>query len=112
MYSKELLWDLRTNVPMAEVLERLENILHLPYKEIEGFVRFLCPNCHEMRATINPKNNLSHCFCCKKNFNNIDLLMLQGLTFQESVEILINEWLKKRKECPSLVSAKPGQYSN
>ena len=41
----------------------------------EGYFRFLCPHCGEMRATVNPRNNLAHCFSCKKNLNNIDLLM-------------------------------------
>jgi hypothetical protein len=41
----------------------------------EGYFRFLCPHCGEMRATVNPRNNLAHRFCCKKNLNNIDLLM-------------------------------------
>ena len=41
----------------------------------EGYFRFLCPHCGEMRATVNPKNNLAHCFSCKKNLNNIDLLL-------------------------------------
>ena len=45
-----------------------------PSKMSEGYFRFLCPHCGEMRATVNPRNNLAHCFCCKKNLNNIDLL--------------------------------------
>jgi predicted RNA-binding Zn-ribbon protein involved in translation (DUF1610 family) len=39
----------------------------------EGYFRFLCPGCGEMLATVNPRNNLAHCFCCQKNINNIDL---------------------------------------
>ncbi len=32
-------------------------------------------------ATVNPRNNLAHCFSCGRNFNNIDLLMTQGYDF-------------------------------
>ena len=97
MYSKQLLWNIRTNLPMHVVLSKLERQLNLPFKEVEGFLRFLCPSCHELRAIVNPKNNLSHCFCCKKNFNNIDLLISQGFSFQESVELLL-EVLKKMEK--------------
>jgi hypothetical protein len=40
-----------------------------PAKMNEGYFRFFCPHCGEIRATINPRNNLAHCFCCKKNLN-------------------------------------------
>ena len=50
-----------------------------PSKMSEGYFRFLCPHCGEMRATVNPRNNLAHCFSCKKNLNNIDLLITLGL---------------------------------
>ena len=100
MYSKSLLWDLRTKLPMSLVLANLENNLLIPFKESEGYIRFLCPICNEMQATVNPKNNLSHCFSCKKNFNNIDLLMFKGYSFSNSVEILICLWdeLKSRSQ--------------
>lgn len=100
MYSKKLLWDLRTKLPMQFVLMNLENVLQIPFKESEGLIRFLCPNCNEMQSTINPKNNLSHCFSCKKNFNNIDLLMFNGYSFSSSVEMLICQWdeLKNRSQ--------------
>lgn len=89
MYPKTLLWELRTNLPMHFVLMELEDLIHIPYKESEGFIRFLCQNCNEIQATINPKNNLSHCFSCDKNFNNIDLMIASGYTFSRSVEILM-----------------------
>ena len=41
---------------------------------------------------MNPKNNLAHCLSCKENFNNIDLLMVQGHEFLPAVDILKN-WL-------------------
>ena len=41
-----------------------------------------------MQATVNPRNNLAHCFNCKKNLNNIDLLMTLGYDFRTAVAIL------------------------
>ena len=36
--------------------------------EREGYFRFLCPGCGEMLATVNPRNNLAHCFCCNRHY--------------------------------------------
>jgi DNA primase len=47
-----------------------------------------------MRATVNPRNNLSHCFACKHNLNNIDLLITLGYDFRSAVCIL-EGWLKE-----------------
>jgi hypothetical protein len=41
-----------------------------------------------MLATVNPRNNLAHCFGCQKNLNNIDLLMTLGYDFRTAVTIL------------------------
>ena len=49
--------------------------LNIPCKEIEGFYRFLCPDCNEMRTAINPETNLGRCFRCNQNFNTIDISM-------------------------------------
>ena len=62
----------------------------------EGYFRFLCPRCGEMRATVNPRNNLAHCFYCKKNLNNIDLLITLGYDFKSAVIVL--ERLLERHE--------------
>ena len=62
----------------------------------EGYFRFLCPDCHEMRATVNPRTNLAHCFSCGENFNNIDLMMTEGYTFREAVAQL-EQWLKRHQ---------------
>jgi hypothetical protein len=59
---------------------------------VEGYFRFLCPHCGEMRATVNPRNNLAHCFCCKKNLNNIDLQITLGYDFRAAVTLL-ERWL-------------------
>jgi DNA primase len=37
---------------------------------------------------VNPRNNLAHCFSCGENFNNIDLMMIQGHDFLPAVDIL------------------------
>ena len=47
-----------------------------------------------MRATVNPRNNLAHCFCCQKNLNNIDLLRALGYDFREAV-VLLERWLNQ-----------------
>ena len=61
-------------------------------KQSDGYFRFQCPRCHELRATVNPRNNLAHCFSCAANFNNIDLMIIQGHDFLPAVEIL-KAWL-------------------
>ena len=74
MLSQDLLRRLRNDLPMSYTIGALGR--HgPPSKMSDGYFRFLCPHCGEMRATVNPKNNLAHCFCCKKNLNNIDLLL-------------------------------------
>jgi len=60
----------------------------------EGYFRFLCPGCAEMRATVNPRNNLAHWLCCKKNLNNIDLLITLDYDFRSAVALL-ERWLNE-----------------
>ena len=63
--------------------------LNLPCKEVEGFYRFICPDCSEMRTAINPKTNLGRCFRCNKNFNTIELAMkIWNKNFVETVKQL------------------------
>ena len=45
-----------------------------------------------MCATVNPRNNLAHCFRCKKNLNNIDLLLTLDYDFVAAVALL-ERWL-------------------
>jgi len=47
-------------------------------------------------ATVNPRNNLAHCFSCGKNINNIDLMMLAGHDFIPAVAIL-EGWLEEHR---------------
>lgn len=93
MITRELLWAIRNELPMRLTIERLGNFGPIA-KQSDGYFRFQCPNCSELRATVNPRNNLAHCFCCDKNFNNIDLMMIQGHDFLPAVGILAN-WLKQ-----------------
>ena len=65
-----------------------------PAKMIEGYFRFTCPRCGELRATVNPKNNLAHCFACGKNLNNIDLLIALGYDFH-SAATLLERWVSE-----------------
>ena len=49
-----------------------------------------------MQATVNPRNNLAHCFSCSKNLNNIDLLRTLGYDFVSAVAIL-EGWLERHR---------------
>ena len=92
MISAELLRLLRNDLPMRVTLAALGRE-GPPSKMSEGYLRFLCPHCGEMRATVNPRNNLAHCFSCKKNLNNIDLLLSEDYDFRSAVALL-ERWLK------------------
>ena len=91
MITRELLRAIRNGLPMRLTIVRLGRFGPIA-KQSDGYFRFQCPSCCELRATVNPKNNLAHCFCCVENFNNIDLLMVQGQEFLPAVDILKN-WL-------------------
>lgn len=93
MITEELLRAIRNELPMKLTITRLAQ--HGPIaKQSDGYFRFQCPHCQELRATVNPKNNLAHCFSCGKNTNNIDLMMLQGHDFLSAVTIL-KGWLEQ-----------------
>jgi len=91
MISADLLRRLRNDLPMPAAIAALGRE-RPPSKMSEGYFRFLCPHCGEMRATVNPRNNLAHCFTCKKNLNNIDLLISEGYDFLSAVALL-ERWL-------------------
>src|SRR5438045_1139154 len=91
MVGAELLRRIRNDLPMPVTIVALGRN-GPPSKWSEGDFRFLCPGCGELRATVNPRNNLAHCFCCQRNFNNIDLLIHLGYEFRTAVEIL-QAWL-------------------
>ena len=93
MISADLLRRLRNDLPMSATIAFLGRE-GPPAKMSEGYFRFLCPRCGEMRATVNPKNNLAHCFPCQKNLNNIDLLRTLEYDFFAAVELL-EGWLNQ-----------------
>ena len=95
MIQSDLLWSIRNELPMSFVVKKLANEGPVS-KMIEGYFRFQCPYCHEMRATVNPGNNLAHCFCCRKNTNNIDLMLSLGFDFKATIRIL-EGWLRMHK---------------
>ena len=93
MFSKDLLRRIRNDLPMPITVAALGR--HgPPAKRSDGYFRFLCPRCGEMLATVNPRNNLAHCFACKKNLNNIDLLLTLDYDFPSAV-VLLERWLKQ-----------------
>lgn len=83
--SAEELRSLRNNINTAAVIDHLG----IPWKIRDGYFRFLCPLCSDFDTAINPGTNLGRCFRCKKNFNPIDLVMIElGMSFPETVKYL------------------------
>ncbi len=95
MMNADLLRRIRNDLPMPVTIAALGR-QGPPAKMSEGYFRFLCPHCSEMLATVNPRNNLAHCFCCKKNLNNIDLLMTLDYDFRAAVALL-ERWLTQHQ---------------
>ena len=92
MITKDLLRSIRNDLPMKLTVTRLGQ--HGPIsKQSDGCFRFQCPHCKELRVTVNPKNNLAHCFSCGENINNIDLMMHCGHDFLPAV-IILEGWLE------------------
>lgn len=93
--TRELLRVLRNDLPMPVTFQKLGT--RAPYsKTVEGRFRFQCPHCSETLATVNPRNNLAHCFGCGRNINNIDLLRAVGYGFREAVALL-QEWQRQHQ---------------
>jgi len=102
MISADLLRRLRNDLPMPVTIAALGRA-GPPSKMSEGYFRFLCPHCGEMRATVNPRNNLAHCFFCQNNFNNIDLLLRLDYDFVSAVKLLehwLNQYQAKQTKMP------------
>jgi hypothetical protein len=95
MIDPELLRRIRNDLPMPVTIAALGRN-GPPSKWSEGYFRFLCPACGELKATVNPRNNLAHCFRCQRNFNNIDLLRVLDYDFRSAVEIL-TAWLNQHE---------------
>ncbi len=84
-FSAELLYRIRNEIPVADLLRRL----HWPHKVRDGEFVFLCPSCGEMLAKVNPRTNLGRCFQCKRNFNTIELTMtIEDLEFVPTIHAL------------------------
>jgi hypothetical protein len=99
MVSADLLRRIRDDLPMAATIAALGRD-GPPSKIRDGRFVFLCPRCGEMLAYVNPKNNLAHCFACRKNLNNIDLLRMIGHDFLSAVTLL-EQWLSQYQARPS-----------
>ena len=105
MISADLLRRIRNDLPMPVTIAAL-GPEGPPGKMSEGYFRFVCPRCGEMRATVNPRNNLAHCFSCQQNLNNIDLLLTLDYDFLSAVALL-ERWLTQyqaqqaRKKTPT-----------
>jgi len=105
LISADLLRRIRNDLPMPVTIAALGRE-GPPGKTSEGYFRFVCPRCGEMRATVNPRNNLAHCFSCKQNLNNIDLLLTLDYDFLSAVALL-ERWLTQyqaqqaRKKTPT-----------
>src|SRR5260370_17024948 len=84
MISAELLRRLRNDLPMPVTIAALGRA-GPPSQMSEGYFRFLCHHCGEMRATVNPRTNLAHCFSCQKTLNNIHLLFTLDYHFRAAV---------------------------
>ena len=90
-FSNHLLRSLRNELPIARVLE----VLELPVKTSEGYVRFLCPQCREFNTATKRETNLARCFRCEENFNPIDLVIAaRRWTFFQAIAYLEDlRWL-------------------
>ena len=95
MVDKDLLRRIRNDLPMSVAIAALGPD-GPPSKIRDGRFCFLCPHCGEMLATVNPRNNLAHCFSCSRNLNNIDLLRMLGYDFASAVAIL-ERWLERHR---------------
>lgn len=84
--SSSLLYALRNEISVQMLIEKT---LSIPCRMTEGRFRFLCPLCSGYDTAVNPKTNLARCFQCEKNYNPIDLVMLdRQVDFVQSVKFL------------------------
>jgi hypothetical protein len=98
-YPPQLLFKIRNLIPIDLLIVQ---VLKIPHKLSDGYLRFLCPICSEFNSAINPKTNLARCFRCKRNFNPIDLVIAESdLNFTDAVDSLI-PLLAKYPENPNV----------
>ena len=99
-HPPHLLFRLRNHIPIDRLII---DVLKIPHKHSDGYLRFLCPFCLEFNSATNPNTNLARCFRCKINFNPIDLLIADlGLSFKQAVDKLI-PLLPKYPENPTVI---------
>ena len=109
MITRDLLRSLRNDLPISFTIRQLGDKAPSS-KYAEGRFRFICQHCGELLASVNPRNNLAHCFNCGKNIINIDLLLHIGFSFREAIELL-KKWLilyKNEKAGPKIFSHPTG----
>ena len=86
-FDKALLRRVRNDI---EINVLIEHILQMEWRIRENHFRFLCPVCGEFNTATNPTTNLARCFCCQKNFNPIDLVMIyRRYAFTDAVRFLL-----------------------
>jgi hypothetical protein len=85
-FSSSQLYALRNEINVQMLIEKT---LRIPCRVTKGCFRFLCPLCNGFDTAVNPKTNLARCFHCEKNFNAIDLVMLdKQADFVQSAKFL------------------------
>ncbi len=90
LYSRDKLFKLRNDIRIDVLISQS---LLLPNKISEGYFRFLCPVCREFNTATNPKTNLARCFCCNRNYNPIDMVMVcKQMRFIQAVKYLEDYW--------------------
>lgn len=84
-FSSSRLYALRNEIDVRMLIEKM----HIPCRVTKGCFRFLCPLCNGFNTAVNPETNLARCFQCEKNYNTIDLVMLnRQVDFVQSVKFL------------------------
>ena len=97
-FSRKKLFEMRNNIS----IDLLIKSLGIPSKTSEGYLRFACPLCNQFNTATNPQTNLARCFPCERNFNTIDMVMIEKkIGFVDSVL-----FLKKYNETPSVKNRK------
>lgn len=112
-FSSSQLYALRNEINVQMLIEKT---LRIPCRVTKGCFRFMCPLCKGFDTAVNPKTNLARCFCCEKNFNTIDLVMLvRQADFVRSAKFLQSIHQKKdvNRDCgaPMTISGSNQQES-
>jgi len=84
--TKPYLRRLRNEIDLRTLIVE---VLQLEHRYSDGRWHFLCPVCREFNTAVNPATNLGRCFCCQKNFNPIDLVIIvKHFDFLHAVDFL------------------------